>query len=103
MELERRVAEKIKLGDKTAESEYLSMIYEDSIQQYADYFESEGEENVEYLRKGVPGIVSGLMLSYRDYSKLGQETRVNYLHSNIREPTLFLRGSGTRTSVSGAT
>lgn len=79
VEFEQAIGQRIASGDvqeqRQAEAEYLDHVYDDAIQQYADYFETEGEEDLQYLREGNRTDVSTLMLGYRDYTKIGTETR----------------------------
>jgi len=59
--------------------------------QYADYFETEGEENIKYLREAASDNISDLLAAYRDYSKLGNETRVVFrliLRDNTQSPSV---------------
>jgi len=81
-EVEDRVAGVIASGSTQervgAEGEYLDLIFNDSLQQYADYFETEGEEDVKVLRAAQPSEISSVMVSFKDYTKIGTDARGYY-------------------------
>lgn len=63
---------------RQVESQYLDSVVEEAIQQYADYFESEGEEAVETLRRGSIQTRVNLLEGYRDHSKNPRNSRGFY-------------------------
>jgi hypothetical protein len=63
---------------KQVESQYFENIIQESINQYADYFESEGEEAPGLLKSGSIHTKSSLLEGFRDYTKIGVNHRGFY-------------------------
>lgn len=59
------------------QGQYIDNAIEEALAQYADYYESEGEEGLEVLRRGSIATRVGLLEGYRDYTRLGTGTRVS--------------------------
>lgn len=62
---------------KSAETDYLKSVLNDALEQYSDYFESEGAEGLETLKKAQPAQLSELVASYTDYSRINSERDVS--------------------------
>lgn len=52
------------------------MIFNDSLQQFADYYETDGAEDVRVLKAAQPSEITAVMTSFKDYTKIGTDARV---------------------------
>lgn len=63
-------------GVDALKSKYLDAIISESVNQYADYFETEGEDAPEALRNGSTDTKIKLLEGFKDYSQKGISQRV---------------------------
>lgn len=61
-----------------AEEDYFSLIYEDALNQYSDYFETDGAESLEILKNADLQDTSDIMQSFKDYTKINTDSRGYY-------------------------
>lgn len=61
---------------RAAESEYLDLLFEDSLQQFSDYYETDGQEDLDILRSSDRHDSAQAILSFKDYTKLNTDSRV---------------------------
>jgi hypothetical protein len=55
----------------------LDLIFNDSLQQFSDYYETEGEDDARILKAAQPSEIAGVINSFKDYTKIGTDARVN--------------------------
>lgn len=58
---------------KAVEGAYIESAINEAINQYGDYFETEGEDAIQTLRNGSSDTKVALLEGYRDYTKLGTQ------------------------------
>jgi hypothetical protein len=78
----------------------LDLIFNDSLQQFSDYYETEGEEDARILNAAQPSEVAEVINSFKDYTKIGTDSRVSfpcpikyYIFNEFLQPWLQTKNS----------